>query len=116
MTILGPLVSTGGNTYKAFVAASGLPSNDELAVLLNCNGYIQKEVFSLNENEFEAKEIEFKVSFYLHKSPEGEEWVGGQHLCLFVRLSVCLSLFPYKISDREKIVREIFVCEREYFM
>ena len=63
MTVIGPLISKGGNTYKAFVATSIFNRPQDMALYLNCSNMIAKAKISLPSTRAVIKEVNLKVNF-----------------------------------------------------
>lgn len=63
MAVVGPLVSKGGNTYKAFVVSSIFSKAQTLALYLNCSNAIAKAKVSLPTSKAVFREVQLKVKF-----------------------------------------------------
>lgn len=68
MAVIGPLISKGGNTYKAFVASSIFSKPQDMAIYLNCSNIIAKAKVSLPKTKAIIKEVELKVKFRFLKT------------------------------------------------
>lgn len=61
VAVVGPLISRGGDTYKAYIATSTYLRNSEIVVVLKCGDDVVKKYFKLNKMESVFQEVVFKV-------------------------------------------------------